>query len=105
MMIFEAFVNFILKAAKHGIHECRGLDFDFGGMDGLFVKKTGEQKPQQINSDERYGALGREVLSVKVIDASEARVRRNQIVRQFCDLVLHGQSIPQRTPKRKPWEH
>jgi hypothetical protein len=54
-------------------------------MDRLLVEETGKEQPQQIRGDGRNGALGRQIFAVQMIDAADARVRRDQLIRQLSD--------------------
>jgi hypothetical protein len=71
-------------------------------MDRFLIEKSGEQQPEQVAAYGRDGRLGRQVLAVQMIDASNARVRGHQLVGQVRYREFHRLSIEQRRPKRKP---
>ena len=50
------------------------------------------QQSQQILRDGRDGALGRQVLAVQMIDATDLRVGRDEIVRELGD-GFHGLNL------------
>ena len=84
-MIFQALADFVLQFSEHGIQQRRRLHFDFRRVNQLFVKKSGEQQPQQVTGDVRDGALGRQIFPVQMIDAAVPRIGRDQFVREFGD--------------------
>ena len=94
-MIFEALADFVLQLSQDQIQQRRRLHLDFGGMNQLLVKETGEQQPQQILRDGRDGALGGQVLAVQMIDAADLCVGRDQAVRELGD-GFHGGKLPRR---------
>ena len=64
------------------------------------VKEAGEQQPQQILRDSRDGALRRQVFAVKMVDAAELRVGRDEVVGQFGH-GFHGGKLPRRSEDTK----
>jgi hypothetical protein len=54
-------------------------------MKQLLVEEPGKQEPEQIGGDERNGALRGQILSVQVVDASDACVGSHQTVCQLGD--------------------
>ncbi len=52
---------------------------------GFSSKKPGNSTPQQIHRDGRDGAFGRQVFAVQMVDAADARVGRDQLVRELRD--------------------
>ena len=91
-MIFQALADFVLELSENGIQQRRRLRLDFGGMDQLLVKETGEQHAQQIHRDGRDGAFGRQIFAVQMIDAADARIRRDQLIRELRDR-FHGEGF------------
>ena len=60
-------------------------------MDQFLVEITGEQQPQQILRDGGDGAFGRQVFAVQMVDAADARIRRDELIRQFGDRFHEGE--------------
>jgi len=60
-------------------------------MDQFFIEISGEQQPQQIHRDGGNGALGRQVFAIQMIDAAHARIRRDELIREFGDRFHDGE--------------
>ncbi len=61
-------------------------------MDWFLVEKTGKQQPQQVLRDGSDGMVGRQILAIQMVDAPDARIRRDQIIRKFGDR-FHGTKL------------
>ena len=60
-------------------------------MDEFLVEISGEQQPQQILRNGGNGAFGRQVFAVQMVDAAHARIRRDELVREFSDRFHKGE--------------
>ncbi len=76
--VFQALPDLGFQPHKHAMEKRARYAADFGGMDGLFVEKSGKQQAQQIGGDVGDGLPGREVLAVHVIDTARQDIGRQQ---------------------------
>ena len=60
-------------------------------MNGAFVKKAGEQKPEQVDGDGSDGGFGGQVLAVEVINATHSRVGNDQLIGELGDRDVHSE--------------
>ena len=58
-------------------------------MNRFLVEETGKEQSQQVLRNGDNGMVGRQVFAVQMVDAADARVGGDQLIRQFGDSV-HG---------------
>jgi len=78
--VFEAFVNFILEPSPDRVHECGRFDLQLGGVNQFVVEETGKEQAEQVGRDRGNRALGGQIFSVEMVDASDARIGSQELV-------------------------
>ena len=71
-------------------------------MDRFLVEEPGKQQPQQVAGEGGDGAFGRQVFAVQMVDAPDARIRRDEFIRQLGDR-FHGQQYPAKIAQTQAW--